>query len=64
MASQETRCREYAKFKEYDVTEVFYDKALSGKLMNRLKMQEMLAYLKKQKEEHIVIIDDIYVIAN
>ena len=60
LASQETRCREYAKYKNYDVVEVFRDEGLSGKLMNRPNMKSMLSYLKKHKQDDlIVIIDDI-----
>ena len=60
LASQETRCREYARGRGYDVAEVFVDDDTGGKL-NRPGMGEMLAYLKKEKPKrhHIVIIDDI-----
>ena len=61
LGSQETRCREYAKHRGYQVTEVFRDEGVSGSLINRPSMQDMLTYLKqhKKKQEHIVIIDDI-----
>ncbi|MBV1928642.1 MAG: recombinase family protein [Gammaproteobacteria bacterium] len=61
LGSQETRCREYAKHKNYQITEVFRDEGISGSLINRPSMQDMLSYLKqhKKKQEHIVIIDDI-----
>ena len=61
LGSQETRCREYAKHKGYQITEVFRDEGISGSLINRPSMQSMLTYLKqhKKKQEHIVIIDDI-----
>ena len=61
LGSQETRCREYAKHKNYHITEVFRDEGISGSLINRPSMQEMLSYLKQHKktQEHIVIIDDI-----
>ncbi len=59
LSSQETRCREYAKFKRYEVVRVFKDDA-SGSLINRPGMQSMLSYLRKHKSKpHIVIIDDI-----
>ena len=59
--SQQTRCREFAKHKSYDVVEVFKDKGISGGLIDRPGMQQMLSYLKKHKRHttHIVIIDDI-----
>lgn len=60
LGSQEARCREYAKYKGYAVRQVFQDD-VSGSLIGRPGMQEMLGYLKKKrsKESHIVIIDDI-----
>ena len=60
LGSQETRCREYAKYKGYDVSEVFKDD-MSGSLINRPGMQDMLAYLRKhsKRQPHVVIIDDI-----
>lgn len=60
LASQETRCREYAKHKGYEVIDVFRDEGLSGKLMDRPNMKAMLSYIKKRKaDKPIVIIDDI-----
>jgi len=60
LGSQETRCREYAKFKQYEVVKVFNDEGISGGMIDRPGMLEMLAFLKKQKnEQHVVIIDDI-----
>lgn len=61
LASQETRCREYARQRGYRVEAVFYDEGISGKLLDRAKMREMLDFLKKhgKKEPIAVIIDDI-----
>ncbi|NCC03492.1 MAG: recombinase [Proteobacteria bacterium] len=60
LESQETRCREYARLKSYEVVEVFRDEGISGGMIDRPKMQEMLAFLRKnKKEQHAVIIDDI-----
>ncbi len=60
LGSQETRCREFAKYKGYDVVEVFSDDT-SGSLTTRPGMQAMLGYLKahRKNEQHAVIIDDI-----
>lgn len=59
LASQETRCREFAGYRGYEVAEVFRDD-VSGSLKERPGMRQMLAFLKKQKkEQHVVIIDDI-----
>jgi site-specific DNA recombinase len=60
LASQETRCRDYAKHKNYEIIDVFRDEGLSGKLLDRPNMKAMLSYLKKHKHEKlVVIIDDI-----
>ena len=61
LGSQETRCREYASHRNYEIVEVFRDEGISGSLINRPSMQDMLRFLKqhKKKQEHIVIIDDI-----
>ena len=59
LTSQETRCREYAKYKAYDVAAVFTDD-MSGGSAARPGMQEMLGYLRKHRiEAPVVIIDDI-----
>lgn len=60
LGSQETRCREYAKFKNYDVIQIFQDEGVSGGMINRPGMQSMLRFLRTQKQEScVVIIDDI-----
>ena len=57
--SQETRCREYAALRGYQVQKVFTDDA-SGSLINRPGMQTMLGFLRQHRRNpHIVIIDDI-----
>ncbi len=59
LTSQETRCREYAKYKGYDVVNVFKDD-MSGGLIDRPGMKSMLGYLHKNRSlPHVVIIDDI-----
>ncbi|MEO1537896.1 MAG: recombinase family protein [Pseudomonadota bacterium] len=59
LSSQETRCREFAKYKGYEVTEVFQDDS-SGSLTSRPGMRAMLSYLRAhRKAPHAVIIDDI-----
>ena len=50
LGSQETRCREFAKYKDYDVVEVFQDDT-SGSLTTRPGMQAMLSYLATQTKE-------------
>ncbi len=57
--SQETRCREFAKYKGYEVVAVFKDD-MSGKFHARPGMQSALAFLRKnRKHPHVLIIDDI-----
>ncbi|MEM1134043.1 MAG: recombinase family protein [Pseudomonadota bacterium] len=58
--SQAARCAEYAKFKGYDIVQVFPDKAVSGSLVDRPEMKKLLAFLRKHRKDNIrVIIDDI-----
>lgn len=61
LASQETRCREFARMKGYDVVEVFTDEAISGGLIDRPGIKSMLTYLraKRKTANLVVIIDDI-----
>lgn len=58
LASQESRCREYARYKGYEVLEVFKDNKSSGD-MDRPAMTAMLGYLSQQQNTCVVIIDDI-----
>lgn len=62
--SQETRCREYSGFKGYQVVKVVYDSAISGKLLERPGIKELLQFLKREKrlgraDEYVVVFDDI-----
>jgi len=60
LESQETRCREFATRKDYEVIKVFYEKAVSGGTADRPSFNDMLDYVRKSKIEGIVvIIDDI-----
>ncbi len=57
--SQITRCEEYAKYKNYEIVEVFKDD-ISGGLIERPAMQSMLSFLSKHRKDNtVVIIDDI-----
>lgn len=59
LSSQESRCREFAAYKGYNIAQVFTDD-VTGKLAERPSMQAMLAFLRKHhKDESIVMIDDI-----
>ena len=61
LSSQETRCREFAGHKHYKVVQVFHEEGVTGSLLDRPQMKEMLAFLKQHKRQqpHVVIIDDI-----
>lgn len=59
LGSQETRCKEYASYKGYEVLKVFTDDMTGGNT-SRPGMLAMLAFLKQQKiKPTVVIIDDI-----
>ena len=59
LGSQETRCREYARMRNYDVVQVFSDD-LSGSAVDRPGMKAMLAYLRLNRlYPHVVLVDDI-----
>ncbi|WP_117316093.1 recombinase family protein [Chromatocurvus halotolerans] len=59
LASQESRCREFAKFRNYDVLDVFTDD-MTGTSADRPGLKKMLALLRRQRSSDIcVIIDDI-----
>ena len=59
LESQETRCREYAGYRRYEVAAVFQDD-ISGANGQRPGMRDLLAFLKKHRADpHIVLIDDI-----
>ena len=60
LKSQEAVCREYARYRGYDVVEVFHEN-LSGKYAERPVMKELLAFLRKHKRKGglVVIIDDL-----
>ena len=60
LGSQESRCREFAKYKDYKIVKTFSDAGVSGGLVDRPAMKDMLQWLRKHRsEEPIVLIDDI-----
>ena len=59
LESQEQRCRQHAKSKGWEVVKVFHDSAVSGGVLERLGIQNLVAYLTKQKQEVVVLADDI-----
>ena len=59
LGSQEHRCRQYAEAKDYDVTNVFYDKASGGgDFMKREGMVALLKYLDDHPHINFVVIFD------
>ncbi len=59
LGSQDTRCREFARMKGYEVVARF-DDDLTGKLVERPGMKTMLSFLRKHRSDNcIVLIDDI-----
>lgn len=61
LRSQETRCREYCGYKGYAVDRVFYDRAMSGSLIDRPGIKELMQFLKRCKtaDQYVVVFDDI-----
>jgi len=59
LESQESRCREYARRKGYEI-ETFFEKAVSGGVQQRPSFNAMLNYIREQQSAGVVIIiDDI-----
>ena len=64
LASQESRCRDYAAYKGHDVAATFQDAGVSGGIADRPGIKEMLKWLRQNRSrEPVVIIDDISRIA-
>src|SRR5947209_7652677 len=61
LEGQERRCRKYAEDHGYEVLAVFRDEGVSGGVVDREGMQELLDFLDTEgpKGECVVIIDDI-----
>lgn len=59
LMSQETRCREFARMKGYEVLDVFKDD-VSGSLIARPGMKAMLAFSRaRNSKDTIILIDDV-----
>lgn len=59
LKSQETRCREFARMKNYAVIHVFQDD-VSGSLTDRPGMKAMLTFMRKRRAKGtVVLIDDV-----
>jgi DNA invertase Pin-like site-specific DNA recombinase len=59
LASQATRCREFARYRNLEVIEVFQDSE-SGSLIDRPDMQAMLKFARAHRKDNLtIIIDDL-----
>lgn len=59
LASQATRCGEFARYRNMEVMEVFQD-SQSGSLIDRPGMQAMLKFLRTHRKDNItVLVDDM-----
>src|SRR4051794_10718599 len=58
---QELRCRNYARERGYEVAAVFRDEGISGGIIDREGMQQVLDFLDAEARgaEYVVVIDDI-----
>ncbi|MCP4099369.1 MAG: recombinase family protein, partial [Planctomycetaceae bacterium] len=63
--SQASRCREYARYKGYEVVNVYQDKAISGGVAVRPGLDSALTFLRRQKDRtnYVMLFDDISRIA-
>lgn len=58
--SQEKRCRDFAKNKDYQVVEVFPDEGVSGGLFERPAMRRLIDYLDAHPfDKFVIIFDDL-----
>jgi site-specific DNA recombinase len=59
LGSQETRCREYANYRQLNVVHVFRED-YTGATANRPQLKALLAFLRQHRSNpHVVIIDDL-----
>lgn len=59
LASQETRCRDYARYNNLEVVGAYHDDK-SGALMDRPAIRALIEFLgRNRNDRHVVIIDDI-----
>jgi DNA invertase Pin-like site-specific DNA recombinase len=59
---QELRCKQYAEVRGYDVVKVFKDEGVSGGIVDRPGMKQLLGFLELEAisgQKIVVLIDDI-----
>lgn len=60
ITSQVERCRAHAENMGYEVVRVFCDKAISGNIVNRPALQELVSYVRRGGPEPLsVIVENI-----
>ena len=61
LEAQEMRCREHARYRGYEVVQVFKDEGVSGSLKDRPNIKALITYLKRNRKRgpFVVIIDEI-----
>jgi len=60
--AQESRGKEYSKMKDYDLERVFKDEGVSGGLLDRPGIQELLTFLEERPlyaPQIVVVVDDL-----
>lgn len=58
--SQEKRCRDYAKNKNYQIEAIFLDEGVSGGLFERPAMRKLIEYLDAHTfDKFVIIFDDL-----
>ena len=58
LSSQEAICREYARYRGYDIIAEPFKDDLTGKTVNRPGMQRLIEFLRTHRKERIVVIVD------
>src|SRR5262249_20590699 len=59
LGGQEKRCKDYAAFKGYKLIGVFTEKGITGGILDRPAMRELLQFLATRKQPTVIIIEDI-----
>lgn len=59
LSSQEKRCRDYATAQGYKVLKVFKDEGVSGALLERPGINDLMKFIDSRNEQTFVIIDDL-----
>jgi site-specific DNA recombinase len=55
LASQEKCCLDYARAKNLDVADVFVERGVSAKTMDRPQLRELIRYISKEKVQYLIV---------